>query len=210
MKKLMIIGLALGAVYWFRPEWLPAGFPGGSAPGGSDVVVFTFSGCGQPCRDVLAVLQQKQVAYEQVDLTATPAAESRLRQLGGGNQLPYTVIGPHRLVGYQRTSLTHALADVFGLAYLDASQREVVSKHFDGNGNPEVVMYATEWCPYCKKAREFFAAENIPYREVDAEKSAQGRRDYAALQSSGYPLIYVGVTRIDGLQTRAIKQAVKE
>ncbi|WP_198147347.1 glutaredoxin family protein [Gilvimarinus polysaccharolyticus] len=32
-----------------------------------------------------------------------------------------------------------------------------------------VVMYAS-WCGYCKKARRYFRANNIPFTEYDIEK----------------------------------------
>ncbi|MDP3010703.1 MAG: DUF4124 domain-containing protein [Methylococcales bacterium] len=31
----------------------------------------------------------------------------------------------------------------------------------------QVKMYATSWCGYCKKARAYFAANNIPYSEYN-------------------------------------------
>ena len=34
----------------------------------------------------------------------------------------------------------------------------------------EVVMYCTKWCPGCRRAREWFAKNNIEYVEVDITK----------------------------------------
>jgi len=34
----------------------------------------------------------------------------------------------------------------------------------------EVVMYCTAWCPGCRRARAWFAENNIPYVEVDVTK----------------------------------------
>ena len=34
-----------------------------------------------------------------------------------------------------------------------------------------VVMYATAWCPYCAKARDYFARTGTAYVEHDIEKS---------------------------------------
>ena len=31
----------------------------------------------------------------------------------------------------------------------------------------DIVMYSTNWCPYCRKARLFFRQANIPYTEYD-------------------------------------------
>ena len=33
-----------------------------------------------------------------------------------------------------------------------------------------VVMYSSEWCGVCKKAKTYFNANDIPFREYDVEK----------------------------------------
>jgi glutaredoxin len=55
-----------------------------------------------------------------------------------------------------------------------------------------VVMYSTSWCPHCKRARAYFAQNGIAYQDIDVEKSAAGKRDFAALGGGGVPLIVVG------------------
>ncbi|MDO3388712.1 glutaredoxin family protein [Gilvimarinus sp. SDUM040013] len=62
----------------------------------------------------------------------------------------------------------------------------------------DVVMYATSWCGYCKKARRYFAKNNIDYVERDIETSEQARRDYDRLQGSGIPLLRIGDTTMQG------------
>lgn len=37
---------------------------------------------------------------------------------------------------------------------------------------PTVVLYTTNWCPYCKKAREYFSSRGIPFTEHDIEGEA--------------------------------------
>ena len=43
-----------------------------------------------------------------------------------------------------------------------------------GAQSGEVILYATEWCGYCAKARELLAADGISYREIDIEKDSAG------------------------------------
>ena len=62
----------------------------------------------------------------------------------------------------------------------------------------EVVLYATDWCGYCKKARQFFNDNNIKFQEFDIEKSDEGRRRYEALNGNGVPLILVNGNRVNG------------
>ena len=48
-------------------------------------------------------------------------------------------------------------------------------------------MYGTTWCSYCKKARSYFGANEIQYKEYDVENSEKGKRDYKKLGAKGIP-----------------------
>lgn len=62
----------------------------------------------------------------------------------------------------------------------------------------KVVMYSTEWCGVCKKAKRYFKAKGISYKEYDVERSTKGRRDYRRLKGRGVPIILVGNQRMNG------------
>lgn len=40
--------------------------------------------------------------------------------------------------------------------------------------NDQIVVYSTVWCPDCKRAKQFFGEQRIPYINVDIEKNPQG------------------------------------
>lgn len=40
--------------------------------------------------------------------------------------------------------------------------------------NPKIVVYSTVWCPDCKRAKQFFGDQRIPYENIDIEKDPQG------------------------------------
>jgi len=75
---------------------------------------------------------------------------------------------------------------------------------------PEVKMYATSWCPYCAKARAYFARRNIAYVEVDIEKSKEGRAEYDRLGARGIPVILVGPQRMNGFSEARLSQLLSE
>ncbi len=66
------------------------------------------------------------------------------------------------------------------------------------NTQPQVVMYATSWCPYCAKARAYFARKGIAYVEHDIEKSVAASVEFKRLGGRGVPLIYIGQERMSG------------
>lgn len=73
--------------------------------------------------------------------------------------------------------------------YSESSSRE---------GNKKVVMYSTEWCGYCKKARLYFKNNNINYKEYDIERSAKANKEHKRLGATGVPLILVGKKKMNG------------
>jgi len=67
------------------------------------------------------------------------------------------------------------------------------------DSKPEVVLYVTEWRLYCKAAREYMTAENVPHRIVDIEKDSTGAQQYMALGGDGgIPLVAVGTSVMKG------------
>ena len=72
-----------------------------------------------------------------------------------------------------------------------------------------VVLYATEWCGYCQKARELFKNHSIPYIEHDIEKSERGYREYKSLGGQGIPVVNAYGRVIHGYSQRMILAAVR-
>ena len=70
------------------------------------------------------------------------------------------------------------------------------------NVGNQVIMYSTEWCSYCRKARKYFAARNIAYKEYDIEKDSRAMREYKKIGGRGVPVILVGDKRMNGFTQR--------
>jgi glutaredoxin len=73
----------------------------------------------------------------------------------------------------------------------------------------EVTMYATDWCGYCRQARQFFARNGIRYAELDIEKSAAAHAEYKGLGGRGVPLIVVGEQRMSGFSEARLMQMLR-
>ena len=78
-----------------------------------------------------------------------------------------------------------------------------VTNYFSGTteaayASDGVVLYATSWCQYCEKTRQFFREHDIPYIEYDIERSEQGLRQYEALGVRGVPVVNMYGTIIRG------------
>ena len=73
-----------------------------------------------------------------------------------------------------------------------------------------VVLYATAWCGYCEKTREFFAEHDIPYVEYDIERSEVGYRQYKRLGGRGIPLVNMYGTIIAGYSPQRMLEAMPQ
>lgn len=79
--------------------------------------------------------------------------------------------------------------------------------------NVDIIMYATSWCPYCKKARAFInALPGVRLTEYDIESSTARNQEMLAKSggSTGVPLIDVEGNIIKGYNPSAISAAVSK
>ena len=72
-----------------------------------------------------------------------------------------------------------------------------------------VIMYTTQWCPYCRKARAYFERHKFRYIEYDIEASAENLTKFHDLNGRGVPLILVGDKRMQGFSPKSFEELVK-
>lgn len=95
--------------------------------------------------------------------------------------------------------------------YLTDTETEIINTvHVQEtvDGHSGVILYATQWCGYCKKAREFMASNNIEYQEYDIEKTERGASGYKALNGNGIPLLVVNNKVVRGYKPNEIMAAL--
>ena len=106
-----------------------------------------------------------------------------------------------------RNALRNALVTLVLVLLAGAAQAQQINR--PAAGKPAVKMYATDWCPYCKQAREYFARNGIPYTELDIEKSETARAEYRSIGGRGIPVILVGSERMNGFSEQRMAQMLK-
>lgn len=67
-----------------------------------------------------------------------------------------------------------------------------------------IVMYSTSWCPWCAKARAYFAKKGIAYTELDIEKSASANAEHKRLGGRGVPFFVVGREKMSGFSEEGL------
>jgi glutaredoxin len=75
---------------------------------------------------------------------------------------------------------------------------------------PQVTLYATSWCPWCRKTRALLAELKVAYQEKDVEKTpgAAAERDRKAGAGAGVPVLDIGGTIVLGYDPPRIRAAV--
>ena len=74
---------------------------------------------------------------------------------------------------------------------------------------PEVIMYATEWCGYCAAARQFFSDNGIRFLELDVERTSAGYEGHRKLGGNGVPIIVVGDDIVQGFDEGKLRSLLK-
>ncbi len=69
----------------------------------------------------------------------------------------------------------------------------------------QVVLYATDWCPYCEKTRALLNAKGIPFKEMNIETSDEARSQYQRLAGEGVPVLLVAGEVVRGYHPQRIE-----
>lgn len=64
---------------------------------------------------------------------------------------------------------------------------------------PVIVMYTTNWCPYCERARRLLKSKGVNFEEVDVESAAEKRAEMQARSGRrSVPQIFIGEHHVGG------------
>jgi len=207
MKKLILIAIVIGSVYFIKPNLFSTLFTSGAfdSDGNPIVWLFTSENCGTHCEEVINLLDKRNVDYDEYDVNSDEGKD-RLSEVGNHRKVPVIAVGSRSIVGSNKPRIISLLAEGLGEQALTPIERQVMQNHFYEGGEAMIVMYGTSWCGYCKKMRVYFDENNLDYTEFDAEGS--GRQAYNVLTATGYPLMYVGFRRIDGANVKQLEKAI--
>ena len=78
----------------------------------------------------------------------------------------------------------------------------------------KVTLYTLSTCPWCRKAKKFFAEHNVPFTYIDydlADEATQEKisQELDAASATGFPFAKIGDKVISGYQPDAYSHALK-
>jgi len=90
-----------------------------------------------------------------------------------------------------------------------ATSEEVVQESPPPVRGAKVELYTTSWCPWCRKAKEYFASKGIAFVEYDIEKDeAAARRKKQLDRQNGVPFAVINGKGINGYSEEAYASAL--
>jgi glutaredoxin 3 len=67
-----------------------------------------------------------------------------------------------------------------------------------------IVMYTTNWCPYCERARRMLSSRGAPFEEIDVESAPEKRAEMLARSGRRtVPQIFIGERHVGGSEDLA-------
>jgi glutaredoxin len=75
-------------------------------------------------------------------------------------------------------------------------------------GAPTVELYVTSWCPYCKKAAQYFKSKGIKVKEMNIEMDPLAALRYKRYNARGVPLAVINGTPVAGYSVQAYEKAL--
>jgi glutaredoxin len=144
------------------------------------------------------------VAYAKAEGSTTPLpAETRIRSRpasGGDGGLAKWVVTGLCAVGIGWLMLE---------TFRHETQPRAIASAQASDEQPQVIMYATNWCPYCQQSREFFRRHGIVYTEYDVERDRDAYRENRRLGGGGVPMIVVGDQVVSGFNAQRLTQLLE-
>lgn len=208
MKKIIFIAL-IAAGFW---HWKNGGFNHASTPldsnGKPTVLVFTFPECGAPCDNTITALNQRGVPFKELMVNHNePEHENyKVWQTYGIHYFPLIVAGNTKVTGDGKSDLVKLLAVNFNDEFLTNNEANYYKRHFDSNGEAKIVLYGTDWCPGCAALRKEMHDENIDFVDIDVEKVPDSQKMLSTMEIGGYPTVWVGYSRVNGVTLDAVKK----
>jgi glutaredoxin len=217
VKKIIYIGLLFAAYWYWDKGQLPFGGKNTAAvdaAGNSAVWLFTVEGCGDPCMNAVRELRNRNVPFEEKVISPERQDDENFKLWQGyrtGTNFPLLVVGEQTLTGFYVPHIAGLLGATFGETYLTHNERRYFKAHFNADGSPRIVLYGTDWCPYCAKLRKELNENHVMFEDVDVEKIGDTNQLLQTMGIGGYPATWVGYIRVnDGSNYNEIMALLKK
>lgn len=111
------------------------------------IMMYGADWCGD-CIRSKAFFDANDVDYEYIDITDNDEAIAYITELNNGVRRIPTIIYPS------------------GLVQIEPSNAEM-AEAINPNKDDKIILYGATWCPDCRRAKQFFTDNNVPFEWID-------------------------------------------
>jgi len=104
-------------------------------------------------------------------------------------------------------------AAIIALYFVYQTQVKVINQEVSAreiDSNCDIIMFTTESCPYCKKAKTYLASKGAQWCERDIEWSDEDALLFKQLGGKGTPLTIIGNQVIGGFVEKRFDKALAQ
>ena len=74
----------------------------------------------------------------------------------------------------------------------------------------KVIVYSTNWCPWCTRVKDFLKEKKIPFKDINVENNPEAAQEMANKSGQmGVPVVDIDGTIIVGFNEPEIRKALK-
>jgi glutaredoxin len=108
-------------------------------------------------------------------------------------------------------TIVFCLITIAGVVFSGTSSSTKNTFLIASQGNSQVELYVTSWCPYCRKAIDFFRSKGIYYVVYDVERDESAARRKKELDPrNGVPFAVVNGVKIHGYSPEAYQKVLDQ
>lgn len=107
------------------------------------------------------------------------------------------------------TQHVKSLGNFVSTAAVDTTTSGTSGDQMNATEAKSVTMLSASWCKVCKEAKAYLNSIGVPYKDLDVEKTAEGKKRFHDLGGRGVPIILVGNQRMDGFGKDRLHQMLK-
>ncbi len=79
----------------------------------------------------------------------------------------------------------------------------------NNSNTAKVVIYTTQRCPHCKRAKEWLKANEVLFLEFDVGRAGKMQKRFFNMGGRSVPMIVVGGLQLPGFAPKQLKQALE-
>ena len=137
MKKFLVLVIALGGLFYYKPALFHFSGKSGAfdSKGNAQTLLFTQNGCGASCDSAVKELKERGLAFREVPLDSDENLK-RYQELGGNGTIPLLAVGSQAVLGYDKGQYASALAQNFGDSALTRAEQIFYKRRVDRSRPP--------------------------------------------------------------------------